>query len=301
LYKKKLSPLISFSDFAAGDAIDIYYNVFASNTTSKKNILQAVALKKKSNIFVKHDSYRKNMFYDMYEYVKERRFRHQVNRRRSKKFSITNETAKNLDRAHQYLNNMHVDQFKDIGFQQGHVYNSSYAFFKHNVAKLDNSEYSTYFKKTRRLYRINRRFNTRFYANRLMLKQVFLKKKDRQFTITRFVENFKPHKTLNLYKQTQLFLFMLLLSGHMFFLKADCLLFLKKHGVFVNGKLCTNPYKILKIGDVIQLPVVPTYYIFLKKYKTFYTYFYKKYQAKYHRMYAAKKQRYRTRSRYTPE
>jgi hypothetical protein len=146
---------------------------------------------------------------------------------------------------------------------------------------------------------MNKRFNTRFYATRLMLKHVFLKPKARQLTITKFVQKFRTQKK-NFFKTTQAFIFMILLSSQMFLFKKDCLFFIKKYGVFINGAITFNMYSTVVAGDVVQLPIVSTYYTFFKFYSFFYTNFYRKYRLKFNKIARSKRKKYRIRSKKMP-
>lgn len=90
-------------------------------------------------------------------------------------------------------------------------------FLKSFLLKKKTINASLFFNKKRLIYRMHRKFSTRYYANRLIFKHVFLPEKSRQFSITRFVENFKTHPAHNFYRQVQLFLFNTLLSSQFFF------------------------------------------------------------------------------------
>ena len=46
-------------------------NIFSTISTSKKDILIAVALKKKANLFRKYDSYKRSVFFDSYSSIKD--------------------------------------------------------------------------------------------------------------------------------------------------------------------------------------------------------------------------------------
>lgn len=70
-YQKQKNFLICQADF---NNIDLYFSLFASNVSSKKNVLYALALKKKANLFKKYDSYKRSLFYNMYDYIKEKHF-----------------------------------------------------------------------------------------------------------------------------------------------------------------------------------------------------------------------------------
>jgi hypothetical protein len=78
-------------------------------------------------------------------------------------------------------------------------------------------------------------------------------------------------------------------------------LFLKKHGVFINGKICTNPYKVLLVGDVVQLPILQNFFFYNYNYQASVSSFFKKYQSKFAKLFASRKQQYRTRSNYMPK
>ena len=75
----------------------------------------------------------------------------------------------------------------------------------------------------------------------------------------------------------RMMLFVVLLSGRFFFFKQDSHYFIKVYGVFINGGICKNPLKILNIGDVVQIPIVNTYYYFIRSGDAQWSYFYKKY------------------------
>lgn len=288
----KKNRIIFSSDYVVNNNIQNFFNIFSSFSNTKKNILKSVALKKKSNLFKKYDSYKRTVFFSSYTDIKDSYI---VNTKKSRFFYI--------------FKNNSLDEPLDTVFSRGKNCNNildkfsqaNYFFFKKFFLNRQALPSSFFLQKKRLLYRMHKRFNLRYYANRLIFKHVFLPEKSRQFTITRFIENFKTHASHNFYKQVQLFLFSTLLSSQFFFFKSDCFFFLKHYGVFVNGKLCTNPYKILVQGDVVQLPIIDTYYFFFKKFDNISHIFFKKYSAKLQRMFSSKKKRFRTKSRHLPK
>jgi hypothetical protein len=290
LKKKKT---IFSSDYINNNNIQNMINIFSTISSTKKDILISVALKKKANLFRKYDSYKRSIFFDSYSSIKDA---YLLNHKKHKFFySYRSGTSQfnTLDTVFNFQKNTKNDYNK---FSQ-----SNYNFFKKFSSKKKTVSTSLFFNKKRLIYRMHRKFSTRYYANRLIFKHVFLPEKSRQFSITRFVENFKTHPTHNFYRQIQLFLFNTLLSSQFFFFKTDCFFFLKQYGVFVNGKICTNPYKVLVQGDVVQLAVLPTYFFFFKKFDSISSIFFKKYNAKFQKMFASKKKRFRTKSRHLPK
>jgi len=168
-----------------------------------------------------------------------------------------------------------------------------------NIFKLyQDSEITAQLGKKRMLYRMNRGFNKRFYASRLVVRSAFFKKNTKQFVLTNFLEKYKAGKT-NIHKSMQMFLYVTLLHCQFFFTRLDCIHFLKKYGAFVNGKLCTNPYKIVKKGDIIQIPVFNNFFLYNKKYSKILFFFLKRYRSKFNKIFASKKKT-RTRSRHMP-
>ena len=289
--KKKKN--IFSSDYANNDSIQNLLNIFSTISTTKKDILTAVALKKKANLFKKYDFYKRSVFFDSYTQMKDA---YLLNNKKNKFFSMFREDTNNFSSLNTVLNLEKNGEDCLSKFSQ-----TNYQFFKKFYFNKNLLPVSFFLRNKRLLYRMHKRFNTRFYANRLIFKHVFLPEKSKQFTITRFIENFKTHPTQNFYRQIQLFLFSTLLSSQFFFYKTDCFFFLKHYGVFVNGKICTNPYKILVQGDVIQLPVAPTCYFFFKKFDSISAIFFKKYNSKFQKMFASKKRKFRTRSRHLPK
>ena len=290
LKKKKT---IFSSDYVNNNDIQNYINIFSAFNTTKKNILIAVALKKKANLFKKYDSYKRSVFFNSYSSIKDE---YLLNNKKQKYFYSFKSSTVHVNSSGTILNSEKSFKCKSNEFLQ-----SNYQFFRKFFFKNKLISAPCFLHKKRLLYRMHRRFNTRYYANRLIAKHVFLPEKSKQFSITRFIENFKTHSTQNFYNQIQLFLFSTLLSCQFFFFKTDCFFFLKQYGVFVNGKICTNPYKILVQGDVIQLPVISTYFFFFKKFDGVSSIFFKKYNAKFQKMFASKKKRFRTKSRHLPK
>lgn len=288
-FKTKVT--IFSSEYVDNNNIQNITNIFSSISTSKKNILIAVAQKKRTNLFKKYNSYKRSLFYDAYATVKSSFLLNNRKTRFFYNFKFENELFNPLDTAFNFSKNTPENANK---FSQ-----TNYSFFKKFFfnKKIINKPF---LHKKHYLYRMHKKFSVRYYANRLIFKHVFLPEKSKQFTITRFVENFKTHKIQNFYKQIQLFLFSTLLSSQFFFFKTDCFYFIKHYGVFINGKICTNPYKVLVPGDVLQLPVISSYFFFLKKFDNISFFFFKKYTAKFHRMFASRKKRFRTKSRHLP-
>lgn len=154
-------------------------------------------------------------------------------------------------------------------------------------ARVDLSKYIQNIKKKKKRYykfikysrpvNTKRRFNITLYRNRLILQNLFFHKKVRQYKITKFIENFKKYHGSNFFIKLQSTLFMILIFSRFFFFKSDSIAYIKKYGVYLNGIICKLAHKITKPGDVIQLVIISSHYIFLKKNMFAYELFYKKY------------------------
>lgn len=154
------------------------------------------------------------------------------------------------------------------------------------AARVDLSQYIQNTKKKKKYFKFikynrpvntRRRFNTILYRNRLILQNLFFYKKVKQHKITKFIESFKNYRGSNFFVKLQSTLFMILIFSRFFFFKSDSLIYIKKYGVYLNGAICKLAYKIVNPGDTIQLVIISSYYIYLKKNMLAYDLFYKKY------------------------
>lgn len=273
-----------------------FYNLFFLNSSTKKDVLRAISVKRKNSLFKKYNTYRKSLFWKLRFFVKQKKQQQNKysNIRNFLKYDVINKKNNFLNLKYNILRKIKKKSRPTA------ILNTNYKYFK-KIFKITRSyKYRNFFKKKLHIYRMNKRFNKRYYANRLIFREVFLKPKNRQFAITKFIEKFKKCGNYNIYKQTQKHLFLILISSQFFFFKSDCFFFLKKYGVFINGKCCTNPYIVLKIGDVVQLPIINTFYNYYKIFRSSMFFFYKKFNSKFFRYIRSKKKRYRTKSIYMP-
>ena len=190
LKKKKT---IFSSDYVNNNDIQNYINIF----------------KKKANLFKKYDSYKRSVFFNSYSSIKDA---YLLNNKKQKYFYSFKSSTVHVNSLGTILNSEKSFKCKSNEFLQ-----SNYQFFRKFFFKNKLISAPCFLHKKRLLYRMHRRFNTRYYANRLIAKHVFLPEKSKQFSITRFIENFKTHSTQNFYNQIQLFLFSTLLYLPIFF------------------------------------------------------------------------------------
>lgn len=256
------------------------YNFFFLENFNKNDILKSAANIKRSNLFKKYNNFKRSIFYMKYADVKKIHYykANYVSKSiflKKKKNTFFNSFKQKLEVHNFYF-------YKNL-------YKKEHVFFNFN-------------KKNKLLYKMHKKFFSRYYVNRHIFRHIFMKSAcTHQFKITKFVEKFKTNSRINFFKQTQLFLFIVLISSQFFFFKKDCFFFLKNFGIFLNGKICTNAYKVLKIGDIIQIPVTKNFYIFFKNYKNYTFFFLKKYKLKFNKIFASRKKKYRTKSYLMPK
>lgn len=243
---------------------------FLNNMYKKKKILILV-FKKRNGGFKRFDLINYGLFRLFYSKLKSYR------RRFFTKNFYNNIKKENLM---ELLSNKHEISTKD---RKVHAFN-----VKHELrnARVDLSKYIQNTKKKRKYYKFikysrpvntKRRFNTTLYRNRLILQNLFFHKKVKQHKITKFIENFKKYHGSNFFVKLQSTIFMILIFSRFFFFKSDSITYIKKYGVYLNGVVCKLAYKIIKPGDIIQLVIIGSYYVFLKKNMFTYELFYKKY------------------------
>jgi len=126
-----------------------------------------------------------------------------------------------------------------------------------------------FFKKKRWKKRLNRKFldfKKKFFFtlrnNRKLIQILFLKKFMRQKNITKFFNRFKHKSFLNKMMVFELSLFNTLLQSSFNFLKNDMHFLINNGFIFINGANCKNPFRMLKLSDVLQIAISPNFYIY---------------------------------------
>lgn len=161
-------------------------------------------------------------------------------------------------------------------------------FDRKKEKKITNNNFKKVFKKKQRIFiNVFRKFIKNLKINRELIKELFFKKFTRQHKITNFFKKFNQSRNINVLTILQSFLYIVLLNCQFFKFKVDVFFYLKKFGVFVNGVLCFNPYKVLAPNDVIQLPILNQYYFFFKHQQYMTNLFFLKYKKKYNKLYAS--------------
>lgn len=233
-----------------------YEKIFYFCNLKKKNKLLHLIFKKKSGLFKRRWSFKNSLFYKNYFDVRNYFF---------KKNSFN-------------INRIDSNNFIDFSNKNARFKNSnncvSYEKFKRSYS-VNCSNISTFLptldfkfikKKKRRtnVIRVNRKFKKVLFFNRIVFSNFFFFNKVPQHKITKYVSKFNNFKKNNINLKMRMMLFVVLLSGRFFFFKQDSHYFIKVYGVFINGGICKNPLKILNIGDVVQIPIVNTYYYFIR-------------------------------------
>jgi hypothetical protein len=66
------------------------------------------------------------------------------------------------------------------------------------------------------------------------------------------------------YKNINRTLYINLIRAHFFFFINDIKFFIKQKFIFINGKTTSNPLHLVKLGDVIQIPLIKKYFKYQK-------------------------------------
>ena len=93
----------------------------------------------------------------------------------------------------------------------------------------------------------------------------------------------------------------LLMCAQLILFKIDVTFYIINCGVCVNGVFFFNPLKILKPGDIIQLPILSNYFIFFKSVRFMFNYFFKRYLKKFYKLSLASKNLFGQRSTAMPD
>ena len=249
-----------------------YWSILYHCNSKKKNKIIQLILKKKAGLFKRRGFLKKSLFFKNYNAINKH-----------------NRLIKHKNIFRNYKNKLKLKELSNNVIQ---IKRSPRVFVKKlkRESVLNKNNISNYMRtfnfkyiKNRRKYkrtnviRINRRFKKVLYNNRSIFNNFFFNKKVPQYKITKYVDKFKNQKKKNNIYTTRFSLFIVLLSSRFFFFKQDSFYFIKVYGVFINGRISKNPLKILKVGDVLQIPIVSTYYFFVRNSNEYWIYFYKKY------------------------
>ena len=150
------------------------------------------------------------------------------------------------------------------------------------------------------LIKINKKFNIRLYNNRQVIKELFFTLFCRQHQLTKFLVKLSKYKNFDILKKLQSTLLISLVSSQLFLFKQDVIFFLKFYGVYVNGVSCYQPHRILKPGDIIQLPIIDTFFFFFKHTRFLHIYFLTKYKKKFSKLSLTYGKNFLQRSYYMP-
>lgn len=145
-------------------------------------------------------------------------------------------------------------------------------FFKRSQTRLSNffpiykfkGRRKKKFFKRPKLVNLYRRFLKISYFNRNLIRNFFLKRNAKQHKISKFINKFSKLSSTYGFESISLNIYNILLNCRFFLFPKDSKNYIKKYGVYINGFLTKNPNKIINIGDVVQLVIVPTYFLFLK-------------------------------------
>ena len=123
-----------------------------------------------------------------------------------------------------------------------------------------------------KIYSIKHHFLKAKIKNIFLLKTFFFKKKLIKKKLDSFLNNIRTSKH-SFYKNMNRILYINLIRAHFFFFIFDVKFFIKQKFIFINGKTTSSPFYLLKLGDVIQVPLIKKYF---KYQKSTFLYFKKK-------------------------
>jgi hypothetical protein len=129
-------------------------------------------------------------------------------------------------------------------------------------------------------YRVNQEFNTKLYASRSFFKNIFFNKHTRQHTLTKFLQKISKRKNFEVLQNLQMTVLITLLNSQLFLFKQDIIIYLKKQHIYINGIPSRQLYKVLKPGDIVQLPIINTFFFFFKYTRFLFDFFFKKFKMK---------------------
>ena len=156
-------------------------------------------------------------------------------------------------------------------------YNSlKFIYFHKTLNKFKTKSLYFYKKKKRTSFPKFFDFKKRLFGllkeNRDILKVLFLNKFCKQKKVTKFIQKFKHKSIINKLLWFECSLFNILIQSNFITYKSDIYFFLKNGFIFVNGKVVTNMFYQVCIGDRVQLVISNMYYhyhrfvkLFLKK------------------------------------
>ena len=101
------------------------------------------------------------------------------------------------------------------------------------------------------------------------LRSLFFKKKSTKNKITNFHKKLKKKNFFFLQNFDKL-IYLTLIKSHFFFFYADSKFFIQKGMVYLNGIVNKNFMRFLKVGDVVQIILCETYYLYIKNVSRFF-------------------------------
>jgi ribosomal protein S4 len=117
-------------------------------------------------------------------------------------------------------------------------------------------------KKTK-IYSIKHHFLKSKIKNINLLKTFFFKNELIKKKLDNFLNNIGKSNG-SFYKNINRTLYINLIRAHFFFFINDIKFFIKQKFIFINGKTTSNPLHLVKLGDVIQIPLIKKYFKYQK-------------------------------------
>ena len=262
-----------------------------SKHTLKKKILFNLILKKKQSLFSQFNTLKRSLFYSTYKLIKEQRLL--FNKKNKWKFRQNRELfTKSAKFTFLKFRNFRTISFKKKNKINIYKYNKYFKKRKKTPLRLKKAlkvlmyknKFSRYTKSRRLFLRINKKYNKQLFVNRQIIKEIFFNKFTKQHIITKFLQKLSNQKNYNSAVKSQMFLYFILLNCQMFLFKSDVFFFIKTFGVYINGVKCKNEFRVLNPNDVIQVPVINTFFFFFKKTRFLTEYFFKRYQKKFYKL-----------------
>lgn len=279
-YKPKRNNIFLLAKPRSAALLSKFRRIYKNSISEKKKKILNLVLIRKRSLFKRKYNFKRMLFRNNYKRIKKT-----INLR--KKFYF----FRNYKKKKLYLRR----KLRKLSFFKK---TKSLSFFSKNIIQFKKKKRNR--RKRRVFINVFRRFIKNLKINRELIKEIFFTKFTKQHKLTNFFKKFTRTRNTNVVLILQSFLYVVLLNCQLFKFKLDVFFFLKKFGVYVNGVPCFNPYKLLVTNDVVQLPVVDTFFYFYKKQESMSIFFYIKYRKKYNKIYAAKNIRWYYRSKKIP-
>ncbi len=166
-----------------------------------------------------------------------------------------------------FFNRLFINFKMKVGFLKKFNKIKSIYFYKYwKLNKKFRAKNKSFLKNFSKTFDLKKKIFFLLKENRSILKDLFFSKFIKQKKITKFVHIFKHFPIKKIIFFFEFSLFNILIQSHFLVFKKDVIFFLKNNLVFVNGRVVSNKFFFLGVGDRVQLVLNNEYYFFFRSF-----------------------------------